>query len=261
MMLMMQPPILQRLGNGFWLVNGLGLCMAALGLKLFWPVGGVLDHQLIQPWVAADGTFPLRQDWWLTHVSHGHVKHLIIAVIIIWLVQFLGSFYKASWRSLRWTTGYMLLAVLLSTSLIGILKAHSVHACPWNLTQPASNGFIWLSHLDKPGKCFPGGHAATGFALLAAFFALWLQRQRLAWFYLLAALVLGMGMGWTQMMRGAHFFSHNLWTLWFSWLVNVLLLAGYALYVGIRNRQAQLLPAASASGSMTVTANPPSVAD
>ena len=252
---------MQRLGKGFWLFNLAGLCASALALRLYWPVGGALDHWLIEPWMASDGSFPLKQDWWLVKIAHGHVKHVIIAVIIIWLLQFIGSFYRPAWRSLRWRNGYMLLAILFSTTLVGILKAHSVHACPWSLTEPTSTGFIWLDHLAKPGKCFPGGHAATGFALLAAFFALWLQRQRLAWFYLGAALVLGLGMGWTQMMRGAHFFSHNLWTLWFSWLVNVSLLAGYVLYVFVKNRSTQALPAFSASGSITVTASPPSVAD
>ena len=29
-------------------------------------------------------------------------------------------------------------------------------------------------------------------------------------------------MGWAQMMRGTHFLSHNLWTAWVIWLVNVL---------------------------------------
>ena len=252
---------LTRLGTRFWLLNGLGLLLAAIALNLWWPVAGALDHWLIQPWMSPDGKFPLKPDWWLTKIAHGHVKHLIIAVIVIWLVQFIGSFYRTAWRPLRWRNGYMLLAILISTSLVGILKAHSVHACPWSLTEPTATGFIWLEHLVKPGKCFPGGHAATGFALLAAFFALWLQGRRLAWFYLGAALVLGLGMGWTQMMRGAHFFSHNLWTLWFTWLVNVSLLAICAVYVAVKNRRAQLSSGASASGSMTVTANPPSVAD
>lgn len=258
---MMRGADLTRLGNGFWLLNGLGLLGAAIALTLFWPVGGTLDKWLIQPWVGSDGSFPLRQDWWLTKIAHGYVKHLIIAVMLIWLLQFIGSFYRASWRSLRWQTGYMLLAMLISTSLVGILKAHSSHACPWSLTETTTTGFIWLSQLDKPGKCFPGGHAATGFALLAAFFALWLQRRRLAYFYLVAALVLGAGMGWTQMMRGAHFFSHNLWTLWFSWLVNVGLLAAYACYAGLQKKPFQPALTLPARRSITVTDNPPSEVD
>jgi len=31
------------------------------------------------------------------------------------------------------------------------------------------------------------------------------------------ALVLSFGMGWVQQMRGAHFLSHTLWSLWLSW--------------------------------------------
>jgi membrane-associated PAP2 superfamily phosphatase len=44
---------------------------------------------------------------------------------------------------------------------------------------------------------------------------------------LILGLILGFAMGWGQMMRGAHFMSHNLWTAWVVW---VLLLAQYLLW-------------------------------
>ncbi len=34
-------------------------------------------------------------------------------------------------------------------------------------------------------------------------------------------------MGWAQMMRGAHFLSHTLWTGWIIWGLNVM---AYALF-------------------------------
>jgi membrane-associated PAP2 superfamily phosphatase len=34
-------------------------------------------------------------------------------------------------------------------------------------------------------------------------------------------------MGWAQMMRGAHFLSHNLWTGWVIWCINII---GYVLF-------------------------------
>ncbi len=271
----MYPANLKSANMLFWLCNSLGLLFSALALYWLFPVGGAIDHWLITPWVAADGSFPLRQNWWLTSVAHEMVKYVIIALVVVFITQFFASFYRPKWQHYRWTSGYILLAMLISSSLIGVLKANSVHACPWNLTQPTAAGFVWLSHLDKPGKCFPGGHSAAGFSLIALFFAYLGEKGRRAYFYLAAGIILGFGMGWTQMMRGAHFLSHNLWTLWFTWLVNLSLMAIAELWVlrkkwlvkpryihpdvqrGIQTgiQPATLLPLAK--GNIIVTDNPP----
>lgn len=211
----------------FWLLTVSGLILSALLLNQFFAVNGAVDHWFIQPWVASDGSFPYRENWWLTTIAHNWVKYFILGIVLIYIIQFVGSFFIHRWQNQRWVSAYVLLAMLCSSSLVGILKSMSEHACPWSLAQPSSDGIMWLSHTFSLGKCFPGGHSSAGFGLLALFFAYHLQAPKKAWLYLLAALVLGSGMGWTQMMRGAHFLSHNLWTLWFTWLVNVLLYFGY----------------------------------
>lgn len=202
----------------FWQINSIGLGLAAILLLWFFPVGGALDHQIIAPWVNADGTFPYRDNWWLTRIAHQWVKNLIIAMVVVLLMQFFASFYGQKWRAYRWTAGYTLMAMLLSVSLVGLLKSQSSHACPWSLAQQGSHGVMWLEHSLNGGKCFPGGHSSAGFGLLALFFAYRLQAPQRAHFYLITALILGFAMGWAQMMRGAHFMSHNLWTLWLTWL-------------------------------------------
>ncbi|MDZ4211286.1 MAG: hypothetical protein U1C59_06195, partial [Methylotenera sp.] len=44
-------------------------------------------------------------------------------------------------------------------------------------------------------------------------------KPKLAVAMLVTSLVLGFIMGWAQMMRGAHFLSHNLWTAWVVWMM------------------------------------------
>ncbi|MDU4093940.1 MAG: phosphoesterase, partial [Pantoea sp.] len=44
----------------------------------------------------------------------------------------------------------------------------------------------------------------------------------LAWLCWSGAIVLGLVMGYGQMMRGAHFLSHNLWAGWWVWLTQLL---------------------------------------
>jgi membrane-associated PAP2 superfamily phosphatase len=255
--------------RSFWLSNIVGLLLCAGLLYWVFPVGGALDHQIITPWVNANGTFPYRENWWLTKIAHNAVKYIIIAVDVILLVKFIGSFYIKKWQPERWIIGYALLAMLISTSMVGLLKAHSSHACPWNLAQQGSTGVIWLEHTLTLGKCFPGGHASAGFSLLALFFAYRLQAPQRAKFYLFTALILGSAMGWAQMMRGAHFLSHNLWTLWVTWLVNVSLYAifcyGFAFHALRRSprhaQQCEAVDSVYASSNITVTDKPPKRVD
>ncbi|WP_336347235.1 phosphatase PAP2 family protein [Pseudomonas monsensis] len=68
-------------------------------------------------------------------------------------------------------------------------------------------------------RCWPGGHAATGFTLVALFFVLRDRRPRLARQAFIFAFALGSVFSISRMMQGAHFFSHSVWTAIFCWLI------------------------------------------
>lgn len=188
------------------------------------PVGGKIDLALMQPWVDQFGHFTERDNWYLVQLNHKVFKNLLIAVYLSFLALWIASFKTESLKPKRWLYGYMFVVSMLSTALIGVLKSHSAHACPWNMTEPTSTGFIW-DFTATHGHCFPGGHASTGFALVTGFFVFRLVQPKRAWFLLFAGLLLGFIMGWGQMMRGAHFLSHNLWTGWIIMCFNVILYA------------------------------------
>ncbi len=59
----------------------------------------------------------------------------------------------------------------------------------------------------KKAKCFPAGHAVTGFALMILFFAL---SGFYAYLSLAGSILLGWIMGFYQMAKGAHFFGDTL---------------------------------------------------
>ncbi|VDZ65045.1 PAP2 (acid phosphatase) superfamily protein [Serratia odorifera] len=52
---------------------------------------------------------------------------------------------------------------------------------------------------------------------MAVFFLFYPLRPRIAYTWWFGGLTLGMLMGFGQVMRGAHFFSHNLWAGWWVW--------------------------------------------
>jgi membrane-associated PAP2 superfamily phosphatase len=69
---------------------------------------------------------------------------------------------------------------------------------------------------------------------MALFFLFYPQRPRLAYWCWFGGIVLGMLMGFGQVMRGAHFLTHNLWAGWWVWLSQ---LAVYCMASGFVRRK------------------------
>ena len=120
--------------------------------------------------------------------------------------------------------GYLVLALGLSTSIVSPLKTLTGVHCPWSLSEFGGTEMFTPLLAEraptlKPGRCWPGGHASAGFSLLALYFVLRDRRPRLAHIALGVALALGTLMSAGRVMQGAHFASHNLWTLLFDWTI------------------------------------------
>lgn len=174
--------------------------------------------------VQSQGFIGRRNDF-LEDVLHDRAKQLVIVVGVLAIAGFLLSLLPTRLRPLRRTLGYLVLAMGLSTSFVPPLKKVSQMHCPWSLEQ--YGGVEHFSPLlgpraapvEKAGNCWPGGHAATGFALFALFFALRNSHPRSANSALIAALALGSLFSVVRIAQGAHFLSHNLWTAGLSWLI------------------------------------------
>jgi len=70
------------------------------------------------------------------------------------------------------------------------------------------------------GQCFPAGHASTGFALMAFYFAAYrARRHALARAALSIGVLAGLLLGISRIAQGAHFVSHVLWAGLICWLV------------------------------------------
>jgi len=195
-----------------------------------------LDAWLIQPFYDAHAlVFPLKNDGFLENVMHKGLRNLMIVVSLMMLgfwifgLKIWGVVFKSQNGS-HWSKVYhhqflwIFVAMVISTSTISILKRLSMHSCPWDLlayggNQPWIPLFGNLPAAAEMGHCFPGGHASGGFALIAIYFGFRDSLPKLANIGLLLGLLFGFAMGWGQMMRGAHFMSHNLWTAWIVWVI------------------------------------------
>jgi len=73
----------------------------------------------------------------------------------------------------------------------------------------------------KRGRCFPAGHASGGYALFSLAGLATSRRGR--WIGVSIGLVVGGAMGGYQMLKGAHYLSHTVVTVFVCWIVFLLL--------------------------------------
>ena len=105
--------------------------------------------------------------------------------------------------------------------LVSLSKAALAVSCPWEFARYgghlAYHSVFEQLFLRNGSGCFPAAQASAGYAWLAAYFAGCYYAARWRWLALAAALALGFVLGFAQQVRGAHFISHDLWTLAVCW--------------------------------------------
>lgn len=171
-----------------------------------------------------NGAFIGRHSYFLEDVLHDRAKQVVMALGVLAMISFAASFKVERLMPWRRELGCLVLSMALSTGFVTPVKVVTSVQCPWSLTE--FGGQETYSELlsprpatDKPGRCWPGGHAATGFTLFALFFMLRDRKPKLARLGLIAAFTLGTVFSIGRMLQGAHFLSHNIWTAVFCWLI------------------------------------------
>ena len=204
-----------------WLAVGLPLGLIAL-LLLVEPtrIDFALSDLAYQPGVGFIG----KHSVFLEEVLHDRAKQVVMLIGVLGIVGLLLSWLYRPWEALRRPLGYVVVAMALSTAFVTPMKALTAVHCPWDLTRYGGNE-TYTPLLSaraptlKPGRCWPGGHATSGFCLFALYFVLRDRKPRLARGALLFALTLGTVFSVGRILQGAHFLSHNLWTALFDWLI------------------------------------------
>ncbi len=203
------------------LVLGIPLTIAAL-LLLIEPTR--LDFALANLMYTPGAGFVGKHSAFLEDILHDRAKQAVILFAVLSIFGFIGSFFVQRLTPFKRHLGYLVLAMGLSTSFVTPMKAVTAVQCPWSLSQFGGQETYspLLRHrpaTEKPGRCWPGGHAAAGFTLFALYFVWRDRRPRLAKAGFIFALTLGTVFSVSRMLQGAHFFSHNLWTAIFCWLI------------------------------------------
>jgi membrane-associated PAP2 superfamily phosphatase len=194
-----------------------------------------LDHAgmdlLVTGWYfdAQSGVFPWRHNGFLEVVMHHWTKYLVILIAVAALAGYVISFLAPQLIPARPLFLFVALALTLAPLTVAALKFVSLRHCPWDIA--GFGGYVpYVTWFDAypagvaPGRCFPAGHASTGFCLLAFYFlGRALGSPSLARAGFLLGLAAGLGLGWVRIMQGAHFASHVLWSGVICWIVIVVL--------------------------------------
>lgn len=174
------------------------------------------------------GQWALRDSFITTTVIHETGKRISI---VAWLAVVAAAIVARRRPALTpWRAPLLRLAlsVLLATLLVSLLK-HLTHMdCPWDLqgyggNRPYIGLFASRPSGLKASGCFPAGQASAGYAWVALYFFFLAVRPRWRWFGLGLGIAAGALFGIAQQLRGAHFLSHDLWTLMLCWSVALVL--------------------------------------
>jgi membrane-associated PAP2 superfamily phosphatase len=205
---------------------GLGIPLLLMALLLLLDPSG-LDFAIERLFYTPGQGFIGKHSFWLEDILHDRAKQLVIVFGVLAIIGFVISLLPTRLSVWRRSLGFLVLALAVSTSIVTPLKALTAVHCPWSLSEfGGTETFTPLlsarAATESPGRCWPGGHASSGFSLLALFFLLRDKRPRSARVALVFALGLGAMFSLGRMMQGAHFLSHNLWTLLFDWTICLL---------------------------------------
>lgn len=194
------------------------LLVLALGLVVLvaWDALG-LDLPISRLFGAASG-FPWRDHWLFADVLHTGVRYAAWALAIVLAVGI--------WRPLPFARGLArrervawVVATIGCAVVIPTLKLASLTSCPWSLAEfggTATHVSHWAFGVADggPGRCFPAGHATAAFCFLPGWYLLRRSAPVAARRWLVATLVAGAVLTMVQVVRGAHYVSHSLWTGW-----------------------------------------------
>jgi membrane-associated PAP2 superfamily phosphatase len=183
-------------------------------------------------WFGTAQGFAWRDSWLTSTVLHNGGRWLGFCVLAALLLVGIWRPLPQARGMLRRLRLWWLLATVSCLLLIPLVKSRSLISCPWDLAEfggvahTVSHWSLqaWAGAGDGgPGRCFPSGHASTAFSFFAGAFALRAHSPRAAAVWLGGVLVLGAVFGVAQLMRGAHYPSHTLWTAWLCWALTAVL--------------------------------------
>jgi len=172
--------------------------------------------------------WPYGNHWLFEDILHSGGQLLDKIFALIWLLAFIVINLKKELLQYRKIFLFFLLASAASPALVGMGK-HLIHIySPWDLQ--LFNGMHPYIRLFDPvpsgapvGNAFPAGHASGGYCFLSLYFVFLRYRSSYRIYGLIFSLGLGLIFGIAQQIRGAHFPSHDMASIFICWYTSLII--------------------------------------
>lgn len=169
------------------------------------------------------GFFPWRDAWLADRFNHVLLKRALVAAgVTVVLLNLWDLFRRLPWRpTTRISMRILGLSALLVPAVISGIKRFSTSHCPWDIDrfggqEPYIRLLEALPAGVTAGHCMPAGHASSALWLVALAVFCLPSSPRAAAAIACVLLLFGFAVGWMQQLRGAHFLSHTLWSMWIA---------------------------------------------
>lgn len=213
----------------------LTIMLVAGALAILW-LGRCTDLDLMLADAVFDAqrrVFPWRDAWLTVTFNHVIVKQLLMLLAL----GIVGYALVDAWRPRaglsalgRLQLRTVAMSAVLVPAVTSALKHLSTSHCPWDLLryggeQPYVRLFGTAPAATLPGQCLPAGHASSALWLVALAVCWLPERPSRARAAALLAIGAGATVGYLQQLRGAHFMTHTLWSIWIASTIVVALIA------------------------------------
>ena len=216
-------------------IRRLAVMLAACALAIQW-LGRYTDLDLMLADAVFDAhrrVFPWRDAWLTVTFNHVIIKQfmMVLAVGVIGYALVDACRPRAALGALgRVQLRIVALSAVLVPAVTSTLKQLSASHCPWDLVryggeQPYVRLFGAFPAGAAPGQCLPAGHASSALWLVALAVCWLPARPTRARAAALLAIGAGATVGYLQQLRGAHFMTHTLWSIWIACTIVVALVA------------------------------------
>lgn len=186
---------------------------------------GSIDRSLADYFYSLQGNSWAWKDTWIAEeFLHKGARAVSVVVALVLLLLVFVSRFHSSLAPHKKSLLYFFVATAGGSLLVSLFKSTLAVSCPWEFDRYGGDlfysGVVEQLFLRNGEGCFPAGHASAGYAWISAYFFGVYYQSKWRWLGLILPLMAGIVLGLVQQVRGAHFISHDLWSLAVCWILS-----------------------------------------
>lgn len=209
-----------------FLISHFLLPLFALAMVSIVIVTGDVDRMFADYFYALQGnSWAWKNSFTAEVIFHKGGRNLSLLLALISLTLLITACFHKPFAVHKKPLLYLFLAAAGGSLLISLLKHSLAVSCPWEFDRYGGDlvysTVIEQLFLRNGEGCFPAGQASAGYAWICCYFFGLHYQSKWRWAGLAIPLVVGIVLGFAQQIRGAHFISHDVWTLATCWFYSL----------------------------------------